>query len=70
MPITVPVLPLTPAPVILGPMFGNASGDFSVPLSIGALLPPGWALYLQAAYSDISLPGQVGVTNAIRVQWN
>jgi len=61
---------ISPAPVILGPIFGNASGDFSVPLSIGGLLPPGWALYLQSAYSDASLPGQVGVTNALRVQWN
>ena len=50
--------------------FGNARGDFSVPLSIGGLLPPGWALYLQSAYSDASLPGQVGVTNAIKVEWN
>ena len=61
---------ISPAPVILGPTFANGSGEFSVPLSIGALLPPGWALYLQSAYSDISLPGQVGVTNAIRVEWN
>lgn len=61
---------ISPAPVILGPIFGNASGDFTVPLSIGGLLPPGWALYLQSAYSDLTLPGQTGVTNAIKVEWN
>lgn len=61
---------ITAAPVILGPIFGNASGDFVVPLNIGGLLPPGWALYMQSAYGDGSLPGGVGVTNAIRIQWN
>ena len=58
------------SPVILGPIFGGATGDFVVPLSIGGLLPPGWALYLQSAYSDAAMPGGVGVTNAIKVEWN
>ena len=61
---------ITAAPVVLGPIFGNAAGDFVVPLSIGGLLPPGWALYLQCAYSDASVAGGVGVTNALRVEWN
>ncbi len=61
---------ISPAPVILGPIFGDAFGDFVVPLSIGGLLPPGWALYLQSAYSDATLPGQVGVTNAVKIEWN
>ena len=61
---------ISPNLVVLGPTFGNALGDFTVPLNIGGLLPPGWALYLQSAYGDSSLPGGVGVTNAIRVEWN
>ncbi len=61
---------ISAAPVIMGPMFGNAAGEFIVPLNIGGLLPPGWALYLQSAYSDASLPGGVGVTNAIKIEWN
>ena len=54
----------------MGPTFGNAAGEFIVPLNIGGLLPPGWALYLQSAYSDASLPGGVGVTNALKIEWN
>lgn len=61
---------ISAAPVVLGATFANGAGDFIVPLNIGGLLPPGWALYLQSAYSDGSLPGGVGVTNAIKVEWN
>ena len=61
---------ISPNLVMLGPIFGNALGDFTVPLNIGGLLPPGWVLYLQSAYGDSSLPGGVGVTNALRVEWN
>lgn len=60
---------ISPQPVILGQIFGNVSGEFAVPLSVGGLLPPGAALYLQAAYSDPAQPGQVGITNALRVEW-
>ncbi|MCK5943939.1 MAG: hypothetical protein KAI24_18285, partial [Planctomycetes bacterium] len=61
---------ISPAPVVLGPFFANASGTFAAPLSIGGLLPPGFALYLQAVYTDAGLPGGAGVTNALRVEWN
>ncbi|MCK5940666.1 MAG: VCBS repeat-containing protein, partial [Planctomycetes bacterium] len=60
---------ISAAPVVLGPIFANGTGEFSAPLSIGGLLPPGWALYLQAVYTDASQPGQVGITNALRVEW-
>ena len=60
---------ISPAPVVLGPIFANGTGEFSAPLSIGGLLPPGAAVYLQALYSDASQPGQVGITNALRVEW-
>ncbi|MFK7739149.1 MAG: FG-GAP-like repeat-containing protein [Planctomycetota bacterium] len=60
---------ITAAPTVLGPVFANSQGEFSVPLTIGALLPPGWFLHLQAAYTDASLPGQTGITNALRVEW-
>ena len=61
---------ITASPVTLGVIYANGSGEFAAPLSIGGLLPPGWALYLQAVYVDASLPGQVGITNALRVEWN
>jgi len=60
---------ISAAPVVLGPIFANASGEFSAPLSIGGFLPPGWALYVQAVYTDVSQPGNRGITNALRVEW-
>ncbi|HEB54097.1 MAG TPA: VCBS repeat-containing protein, partial [bacterium] len=60
---------IDPAPVVLGPTFADAAGAFSAPLQIGGLLPAGWALYVQSVYTDVSLPGQVGITNALRVEW-
>ena len=60
---------ISPAPVILGPIFANGGGEFSAPLSIGGLLPPGASLYLQALYNAPAEPGQVGITNALRVEW-
>lgn len=60
---------ISPAPVLLGQLFANGAGEFSAPLAIGGLLPPGAAVYLQAVYSDATLPGQVGITNALRVEW-
>ena len=33
---------ITPAPVVLGPIFADAAGEFRAPLAIGGLLPPGW----------------------------
>lgn len=57
-------------PIVLGPTFADGGGDFIVPLNIGGLLPPGWALYMQSAYIDSSLPGGVGVTNGIKIEWN
>ena len=41
----------------------------SAPLSVGGLLPPGASLYLQALYNAPAEPGQVGITNALRVEW-
>ena len=61
---------ISPTPVVLSPVFGNAAGDFVVPLSIGGLLPPGWALYMQSIYVDATLAGGIGITNCLRVQWN
>lgn len=61
---------ITGAPVVLGEIFADGGGDFIVPLPIGGLLPPGWALYVQALYVDGSQPFGVGATNALRVLWN
>jgi hypothetical protein len=61
---------ISPAPLVLSQFFANGNGGFAVPLAIGGLLPPGFALYVQAVYSDASLPGGAGVTNALRVDWN
>jgi hypothetical protein len=36
---------------------------------LGGLLAPGWFLHTQAVFSDAGLPGGVGQTNAVRVQW-
>ncbi|MBL8731118.1 MAG: VCBS repeat-containing protein [Planctomycetes bacterium] len=60
---------LAPAPVILGPVFGDANGDFVAPLPIGGLLPAGWALHMQTVYSDAAQPFGVGQTNVVKVQW-
>ncbi len=60
---------MSPAPVLLGPIFADANGNFAAPLPIGGLLPPGWALYTQALYTDPGLPFSVGQTNAVRAQW-
>ncbi|MFN3243696.1 MAG: FG-GAP-like repeat-containing protein [Planctomycetota bacterium] len=60
---------ISAGPGTIGPLFANASGEISIPLNIGGLLPPGWAIYLQGLYTDASLPGQVGITNALRVEW-
>ena len=60
---------ISAAPVVLGPLFANAGGEFVANLNIGVLLPPGAALYTQVVYSDASQPGQVGITNALRVEW-
>jgi hypothetical protein len=58
-----------PAPVVLGPVFANGGGSFSAPLNIGGLLPPGLSVYLQTVYADAAQPGQVGITNGLRVEW-
>ena len=60
---------ISPAPVILGPMFSNGAGEFAAPLVVGGLLPPGAALYMQALYNSPALPGQAGITNGLRVEW-
>jgi hypothetical protein len=60
---------ISPSPILLGPIFADASGNFAAPLGIGGLLPAGAAIYLQAAYSDASLTGSVGLTNALRIEW-
>ncbi|MCB9877879.1 MAG: VCBS repeat-containing protein [Planctomycetes bacterium] len=61
---------ISPAPIVLGPIFADAGGDFVVPVPIGGLLPPGWALYAQALYIDGAQPFGVGVTNALQVVWH
>ncbi len=61
---------ISPAPIVLGPLFADANGDVTAPLFLGGILPAGWSLYVQTAYSDATLPGQVGVTNALQVTWN
>ncbi|MEZ6036076.1 MAG: FG-GAP-like repeat-containing protein [Planctomycetota bacterium] len=61
---------ITPAPVVLGQIFADGGGDFVVPLPIGGLLPPGWALYVQALYVDAAQTFGVGVTNALHVVWH
>jgi hypothetical protein len=60
---------MSPAPVILGPLFGDAFGSFQIPVPLGGLLPPGWFLHTQALFSDAALPSATGQTNAVRVQW-
>jgi len=61
---------ISPAPFVLSQFFADAQGRFEVPLAIGGLLPPGFSLYVQTVYTDLSLPANVGVTNALRVDWN
>ena len=60
---------LSPAPVVVGPFFADAAGNFAAPLAIGGLLPPGWALHTQAVYSSAALPFGVGQTNVVKLQW-
>ncbi len=60
---------ISPSPILLGPIFANGAGEFSAPLLIGGLLPAGAAIYVQAAYSDASVAGSVGLTNALRFEW-
>jgi hypothetical protein len=73
----VPLLPtpwqggelLSPAPVILGPIAADAAGTVLLPVPLGGLLSPGWFLHAQALFSDGGLPGGVGQSNAVRIQW-
>ena len=60
---------ISAAPIVLGPVFANGAGSFSAPLNIGGLLPPGLSVYLQTVYADAAQPGQVGITNGLRVEW-
>jgi hypothetical protein len=60
---------LSPAPIVLGPVAADATGTFVAPVPLGGLLAPGWFLHTQAVFSDAGLPGGVGQTNAVRVQW-
>ena len=50
-----------------GDFAGNATDG--ILLLIGGLLPAGAAIYVQAAYSDASVAGSVGLTNALRFEW-
>ncbi|MBL8756461.1 MAG: VCBS repeat-containing protein, partial [Planctomycetes bacterium] len=60
---------LSPAPVILGPLFADASGSFTAAAPLGGLLPPGWFLHTQVVYVAPPLPSGVGQTNAVHLQW-
>lgn len=60
---------MSPAPILLGPIFADATGTFAAVLPIGGLLPPGWSLHTQAVYSSAPLPFGTGQTNAVKVQW-
>jgi FG-GAP-like repeat len=60
---------LAPAPTVLGPVFSDATGTFSVPVPLGGLLPPGWFLHTQVLYNDPLLPSSTGQTNVVKVQW-
>ncbi len=60
---------MSPGPVLLGPVFADANGNFSAVLPIGGLLPPGWSLHTQVVYDQAGLPSNVGQTNAVKVQW-
>ena len=60
---------MSPAPIVLGPMFADGSGAFAAPLPLGGLLPPGWFLHTQAVYTHAPLPSGTGQTNAVKVQW-
>lgn len=60
---------MSPAPTVLGPVFADANGTFSVPVPLGGLLPPGWFLHTQVVYNDVALPSSTGQTNAVKVQW-
>jgi hypothetical protein len=55
--------------VILGPLSADATGSALLPVPLGGLLPPGWFLHAQALFSDGGLPGGVGQSNAVRIQW-
>jgi hypothetical protein len=61
---------ISPAPVVLGQLFVDGSGNSTTPLPLGGLLPPGWSLYAQTVYLDGTLPQGTGVTNALQVTWN
>lgn len=60
---------MSPAPIVLGPIFADANGSVTAPLPIGGLLPPGWTLHTQTVYSSAPLPSGTGQTNVVRVQW-
>jgi hypothetical protein len=60
---------MSPAPILLGPIFADATGTFTAPLAIGGLLPPGWFLHTQVVYNYAPLPSQTGQTNAVKIQW-
>jgi hypothetical protein len=60
---------MSPGPVVLGPVYADATGTFAALLPIGGLLPPGWSLHAQVVYSETGLPNGVGQTNAVKVQW-
>lgn len=60
---------MSAAPILLGPIFADATGTVTAPLPIGGLLPPGWALHTQTVYSSAPLPSGTGQTNVVKVQW-
>jgi hypothetical protein len=60
---------LSPAPTVLGPVFADANGSFSIPVPLGGLLPPGFFLHTQTVYNDPALPNSTGQTNAVKVLW-
>ena len=47
----------------------DAAGTVLLPVPLGGLLSPGWFLHAQALFSDGGLPGGVGQSNAVRIQW-
>src|SRR5688572_28420927 len=59
---------LTPS-LVTQPLTLDPAGSFSVTglLPLGALLPPGATLYVQAAMADPFFPGGVGLTNGFAV---
>jgi hypothetical protein len=60
---------VSPAPVVVGPLFADATGAFTTPVPLGGLLPPGGFLHAQVVYLAPPLPAGVGQTNAVHLQW-